>query len=191
MKPMKNYKPGTQDSCQTPPDAVIPLADYVDSGMTVWECASDQGYLAWGIRRYLRCEVIMTDIQYEERLDFFKYRPSMPVDYIITNPPYSLKYKWLERCYELEIPFALLMPVYTLGAKTAQRMFDKHGIEVLFLDKRINFKMPHKGWDGQAQFSTAWFCWNILPKQMLFGKLSELHQNWRVEFYDEKYDGAY
>jgi len=42
-------------------------------------------------------------------------------------------------------------------------MFDENGIEILALNKRIDFtgkKSPH--------FGVAWFCKDILPKTLLF-----------------------
>ena len=70
-------------------------------------------------------------------------------------------------------PFALLIPVETLGAKTAQALFREFGLEVIFLDRRINFKMPGKGWAGSAaQFPTAWFTWGLaIGRQMTFAQL--------------------
>lgn len=75
--------------------------------------------------------------------------------------------------YQLGKPFALLMPVEVLGAKSAQRNFKAHGIEVILLDKRVNFKMPEKGWLGSgAQFPTAWFTWGLnIGKQITFATL--------------------
>ncbi|MHA2094578.1 MAG: hypothetical protein ACW98F_08115, partial [Candidatus Hodarchaeales archaeon] len=104
---------------------------------------------------------------------------------IVTNPPYSIKYAWLEKCYEYEMPFALLMPVEMLGTAKGQRLFDKYGIEVIFMSPRVDFYMPNKGWEGGgAQFPTAWFTWKLnLPKQINFATLnkpkrSELEEYW-------------
>jgi 16S rRNA A1518/A1519 N6-dimethyltransferase RsmA/KsgA/DIM1 with predicted DNA glycosylase/AP lyase activity len=36
-------------------------------------------------------------------------------DVIFTNPPYHLKSEFLAKCYELGKPFALLLPLQTLG----------------------------------------------------------------------------
>jgi hypothetical protein len=80
---------------------------------------------------------------------------------LVTNPPYSIKYDWLARCYALGKPFALLMPVEMIAASTAQRLFKQYGIEILMPDKRINFKMPNAGWGGTAQFPTCWYTFRL------------------------------
>ena len=43
--------------------------------------------------------------------DFFDCASDDVYDGVITNPPYSLKDKFIEHCYELDKPFALLLPV--------------------------------------------------------------------------------
>ena len=154
-----------KDICQTPAYALDPIFPYLSGN--IWECACGEGYLADGLSK--RFSVWRTDII--SGYDFLEY-DAYWCDIIVTNPPFSLKYKFLKRCYELGKPFALLMPVDVMGAKTAQRLFEEHGIEIMLLDKRINFKMPNKGWEGTAWFPTAWFCWKLLPKQINFGHIS-------------------
>lgn len=157
------------DRCQTPAYALDPLLPYLKKKWTVWECAAGERNLVFPLAMKVH-EVVASDILSGE--DFFSYQPSH-WDCIVTNPPYSMKYKWLKRCYELGKPFALLMPVDTVGAKSAQVLFDKYGFEWIFMDKRINFKMPNMGWNGGgAQFSTAWFCWQLTGRPVSFVKIT-------------------
>ena len=46
--------------------------------------------------------------------DFLKNNMEQHFDMIITNPPYSLKDKFIEKCYEYGKPFALLLPLTAL-----------------------------------------------------------------------------
>jgi hypothetical protein len=160
------------DFCQTPHYAIDPLLPYLPKHWAIWESACGEGQI---VRKLTNegYEVIGTDVRGDNGRgrNFFFDSPDM-WDCQVTNPPYSIKYDWLERSYQLEQPFALLLPVETLGAKTAQRLFDKHGIEVIFLDKRVNFKMPHKQYSGTAHFPTAWFTWRLnLPDKMMFSEV--------------------
>ena len=162
-----NDRVPTKDLCQTPPYALEPILPYLDGA--IWEPACGEGYLAKGLieQGFI---VQQTDILYG--YDFLKWECGV-YDMIVTNPPFSLKYKFLERCYEFDAPFALLMPVEVLGAKTAQIMFQKHGLEVMLLNKRIDFKMPNKGWAGTAWFPTAWFCHKLLPRTVMYGRINK------------------
>jgi hypothetical protein len=167
------YTPQGMDACQTPGYAIDPILPYITQFNTIWEPAEGERLL---VEALLDCtphrfNVIGSDILSGK--NFFDFEPEK-WDCIVTNPPYSIKFLWLARCYTLGKPFALLMPVETLGSKTAQELFDRYGMDVILLDKRVNFKMPIKGWDsGGAQFPTAWFTWQLgLPSQIVYGKIS-------------------
>ena len=148
------YMPQGFDACQTPPAAIGPLLPHLVEGWKIWEPAAGEGNLVNAFRGF-GFDVIASDLI--NGANFFEFEPET-WDCLITNPPYSIKYQWLERCYQLSRPFALLLPVETLGARSAQVFFEQYGVEVIFLDRRVNFKMPNIGWDGSsAQFPTAWF----------------------------------
>lgn len=167
------YVPQGYDNCQTPAYAIDPLLPYLLPHWTVWEPACGEGLLVEALYDAGRQEgqVIGTDLTLGQ--NFFHTNPPR-WDCLVTNPPFSIKYDWLARCYELDKPFALLLPVETLGAKTAQDLFAANGLEVIFMDRRVNFKMPNKGWEGAgAQFPVAWFTWQFnLGAQMVFARLS-------------------
>jgi hypothetical protein len=177
MKPKSNqagdiYTPMGYDACQTPPEAINPLLPYLSQDWTIWECAKGEGGIVEALYDSGFQSLTGSDLLTGE--NFFEYEPSQ-WDCIVTNPPYSIKYQWIERCYALGKPFALLLPVETLGAKTAQEFFRKCGLEVIFLDRRINFKMPNKGWEGSsAQFPTAWFTYGLnIGQGMTFARIDD------------------
>lgn len=174
MKPKLNYtsngtKGHPKDNCQTPPYAVAPLIQHLNPKWTIWEPAAGKMGLAFELMNHV-FQVLHTDIQRGK--DFLELNApphGFSFEAIITNPPFSLKYKFLARCYEIGKPFALLMPIDTLGAQTAQRLFDQHGVQVIIMDKRIDFIMPNKGEGGSAQFNSAWFTHGLnLPAQLNF-----------------------
>ena len=168
-----NDKVSKKDICQTPAYALEPLLPYIKTSThgRVWECADGEGYLKKAISNAGH-SVWGTDII--RGGDFLELNPLPDTEFIITNPPFSLKYRFLKRCYELEKPFALLMPVDVLGSVTAQRLFKEHGFELMLLNKRIDFKMPNKGWGGAgAWFPVAWFCWKLLPEQIMYGEINK------------------
>jgi hypothetical protein len=144
-----------RDRCQTPWYALDPLLPYLPQDRIIWESAAGEGYLRdeLGKKGY---SVVSGDILSGQNFFDITFNSLKPIQ--VTNPPYSTKYKWLARSYEIGLPFALLMPVDVLGSKTALELFEKHGIEIIFLKWRVDFKMPSKGWDGHgSQFTTHWF----------------------------------
>lgn len=160
---MINYiKKPKFDDLYTPEYAIKPLLKYIPKGITIWECC-DFGKSE--ITRLLKehgCKVISTG----KKENFFEYVPNEKIDIIITNPPYSLKNEFLERCYEWNKPFCLLLPLTSLEGKIRGNMFRKNGIELLVLDSRVDFTGKKSCW-----FNVSWFCWKVLPKQLVFEKL--------------------
>jgi hypothetical protein len=176
MKPKLNYKtsikePAALDLCQTPPYALAPLLPYLRRDRIIWEPATGEGILANALRM-ADYTVLESDVALGQ--DFFEgdiIGDTISVVTIITNPPYGIKPAWVERCYELDRPFALLMPTEFQGTGAANRLFGKHGIEIMNFDKRVDFKMPVERWFSNAQFPVSWYCWQLLPKTLMFATL--------------------
>ena len=165
MKPP--LKQGNSNDFQTPPEAILPLLPYLNKNWSIWECAYGKGNL---IEAFIDkgFEVIGTDIL--GNYDFLINKPEF-FDCIITNPPFSLKQEFLERCYNLGKPFALLLPLTTFETAKRQELFKKYGLEVIFFDKRINFETP-SGKGSGSWFATAWFTWGLnIGKELNFVEL--------------------
>ena len=157
-KPKMNSKSPDKDRCQTPPYAMTPLYPYISTDKVILEPAAGQGLMAATLTSH-GYKVITGDI--ETGQDFFKHTYTN-WDVLVTNPPYSIKYKWLDRCIELGKPFALLMPGETIYAQKYAKHALKFGFEVLAPSARINFKMPNMGWGGRGStFPTAWFTYGL------------------------------
>jgi hypothetical protein len=179
-KPKTNYKPGPQDIAQTPPHAIEPLLPYLPTDWIIWESAAGPEHILYHAFEDRGYHVIGTDLLYGERYNFFTYQPD-EWTIQITNMPFSIKYKWLARSFELDRPFALLAPYETTFAKDFQVLFRRYNnnpwpIEVLSPERRINYKMPNMGWGiteydeskgkivkrgDSAQMPTAWITWGL------------------------------
>lgn len=146
-----------RDQAQTPPYALLPLLPYLPKDWVVWESAAGKGFLAEAIMGLNGNFVIETDLL--TGTDFFT--AGTRGDIQVTNPPYSfpLRYEWIEQTYKNNQPFALLMPFETWAAARAQAMFQRHGVSVILINRRVNFYMPYKKWEGKgSDYPVAWFC---------------------------------
>ena len=121
-------------------------------------------------------EFLVWETDILEGRDFFSYTPPVVSDAIVTNPPYSIKYPWMKRCFELNIPFALLMPLEMIGSQKGYKMCRDNGVSLMVLSKRINFKMPsHDDFGkGSAQFPVAWYCWNLGVPHLAYGEVPNI-----------------
>lgn len=145
-------KRGAFDELYTPVEAVEMILPYIPENVkNIWECTAIKESKVVKVLTEKGYNVITSHI--EDGLDFFKYEPE-EYDMIITNPPYSKKDQFLKRCFELNKPFMLLLPITTLEGNKRGEMFNKHKIQLLIPNKRFNFKPEKKG----AWFQTTWFC---------------------------------
>ena len=113
------------------------------------------------------CSVISTHIN--SGFDFLKDKPNFDFDIIITNPPFSLKNEFLKKAYEYGKPFCFLLPITTLEGVFRGKLFKKYGIDVLVLNKRVNYINAKKN----AWFNSSWFCWNVLPEKLIFEEVKK------------------
>ena len=133
-KPMKS---GSSDIFYTPEDVVVPLFNYIPKGQIIWECACGIGSITdLFIKRGYK--VKWSDISRDPKEDFLTYQPKQ-WDVIVTNPPFSIKDKFLKRAYSLGKPFAFLLPVTALGGQHREVMYKQYGIQLILLGGRTNF----------------------------------------------------
>jgi hypothetical protein len=169
-KPKKNIKADTKkvnsiDVCQTPPHALEPLYPYLNKEWLIWESARGPERLIEKTLRNKGYWCIGTDLSDGDMFNFFTFElPSFDIQ--ITNPPFSVKYEWLERSFALGKRFALLVPYETTAAAKFMRLFKQYNgkpwqIEVLAPERRIVYKMPNKGWDSSPQMPTCWITWGL------------------------------
>lgn len=173
MKRISIQSNGRPDNFQTPKEAIDILVPFLNKNWQIWECAWGQGNLYQFLRQY-GFSVLGTDKNGEagHKLNFLIDIMSFPFDCIVTNPPYSLKDEFLARGYELNTPFAFLMPLTALEGKKRGMLYKKYGIELIIPNKRINFITP-SGKGSGAWFQVAWFCWRLnLPNQLNFVDLT-------------------
>ena len=96
--------------------------------------------------------------------DFFKTNPPEDCDLMISNPPFSLQNKILERTFNLIDDgliksFALLLPLSTLETPFRAKLYEKYKdkISIVILKNRVKFK-GHKTTFNKA---LCWICYNI------------------------------
>lgn len=167
-KAYKLYGKSNYDEYWTPNNAVIPILKFIDKNKIIW-CPFDTKESNFvKILKSNGFKVVYSHI--ENGQDFFKYEPK-EWDLIISNPPYSLKKEIFERCINFNKPFALIMSVGWLNTITPLRLYDKHELQILFIDKRVNYLDKIKNVINRPTFSSAYFCKDFLPKQIVITKL--------------------
>ena len=160
------------DEFYTPRYAVEPLVKYINKNAKVW-CPFDKPE-SLIVQRFLENGNNVVSSHIEEGKDFFNHYEDC--DYIISNPPYSLKHEVFERLFSLEKPFAMLVGV--VGLFESQKrfsMFASNNFEIMYLNRRVSY---FKSYDDQKPslnppFSSVWLTSNILPKQIVFEEIKK------------------
>ena len=162
------------DEVFTPEYAVLPLIKYLtlfNPQATIW-CPFDLANSQYvKVFKKFGFKVIHSHI--DEDKNFFFYEPDEHYDIIISNPPFSQKDNVLKRLYELDKPYAMLMPVPALQGQ-ARFPYIKDNLQYLGFDKRINYYTNQDLTQVQkgVSFGSCYLCKKFLPKDLI---LEELH----------------
>lgn len=148
----KLMQAGSPDAFQTPAHALLPLLPYLPKSARIWECAAGSGNLVRGLEAH-GYAVVGSDVL--DGQDFLTWQPDA-WDVLMTNPPFSHKTAFLGRAYQLDKPFAFLLPLTTLEGKQRGKLFREYGVEIIIPDERYHFETPSGRTDGRAWFASVW-----------------------------------
>lgn len=168
------YSNGDNDECYTPEYWVRPILKYIYKyiaklcwemyrfdvkSITIW-CPFDTEESNFvKIIRNNWYNVVCSHINNWQ--DFYTYEPEN-WDIMISNPPFTNK-RWIfERALSFWKPFALLMSNTRLNDSAPKQLFKDRDLQLLMFDKRIEYNS-----DKKITFSSSYYCWNFLPKQII------------------------
>ena len=160
------------DEFYTPLYAITPLLKYIRPQSKIW-CPFDTSDSLF-IKTFAEHGHVVVPTHLSTGQDFFD--TNIDCDYIISNPPYSLKAEVFNRLFELGKPFAMLVGVVGLfESKKRFEMFKNNSFEVMYFDKRISY---FKSYDDQKPslnppFSSVYICSGMLPTQIVFEEINK------------------
>ena len=95
-------------------------------------------------------------------------------DCVVSNPPYSVKGQVLDRLFQIQKPFAMLVGVVGLFESEHRfNMFSNNSFEILYLNRRVAYFKSHLDPKPSINppFSSVYVTHEILPKQICFEKI--------------------
>lgn len=161
------YSNGKNDECYTPDYGVEPILEFIPKDSIVW-CPFDTEESEFVKQISKQNKVVHSHI--EEGKDFFTYEPSK-WDLIVSNPPFTNKRKYFERALSFHKPFALIMTNTWLNDAAPKQLFKDRDLELLMFDKRMKFISPDGRDNNKITFSSSYYCWSFLPKQIIMKEL--------------------
>lgn len=162
------YSEGKNDECLTPKYGVEPILKYIPKDWVIWCPFDKEG--SWFVKliRENGNKVIYSHI--DNGQDFYEYEPKEHWDCIISNPPFTNKRKIFERVLSFNKPFALIMSNTWLNDSAPKQLFKDKDLQLIMFDKRMKFE--NNGIvQNKITFSSSYYCWNFLPKQIIMEEL--------------------
>lgn len=159
------------DEFYTPVYAILPILKYLNPWSMVWCPFDTQDSNFVKILSESWYNVVYTHIW--QWVDFFNCEiPNC--DYIISNPPYSLKAEVFDRLFKIWKPFAMLVwVVWLFESQKRFDMFRNNKFEIMYMSRRIAYfrdYTEHKP-SLNPPFSSVYLCSNILTKQIVFEEI--------------------
>ena len=153
------YSKWWNDECYTPEYWVLPIIKYIERWKTVW-CPFDTKESNF-VKMISSSWYNVISSHISDWRDFYWYEPEN-WDIMISNPPFTWKYQIFERALSFNKPFALLMTNTWLNDSWPKKLFKDKDLQLLMFDKRIEYN-----WNKKITFSSSYYCWNFLPKQII------------------------
>lgn len=163
------YSDGNNDECLTPAYGVTPILKYIPQNAIVW-CPFDTEESQFVIQISQQNPVINTHISLGQ--DFLIYNPDFDWDVIVSNPPFTNKRKFFDKALSFNKPFALIMSNTWLNDSAPKQLFKDKDLQLLMFDKRMKFNNPDGRPNDKITFSSSYYCWNFLPKQIIMEELA-------------------
>jgi len=162
------YSRGKNDECYTPHYGVRAIIEFIPKNTTVW-CPFDKSDSEFVRQISKNNKVIHSHI--DQGKDFLVFEPKEHWDIIISNPPFTNKRKIFERALSFDKPFALIMSNTWLNDAAPKQLFKHKDLQLLMFDKRMKFASLDGRDNNKITFSSSYFCWNFLPKQIIMKEL--------------------
>jgi len=147
--------------------AIEPIVKYIKSGSIIW-CPFDKDDSNF-VKVFKAHGFSVINSHIETGQNFFDFEPEK-YDVIVSNPPYSLREKIMERLFALEKPFAMLINMTGLfDSKKRFNLLSTRPFEFLIFDRRIVYKE-----DKSPPYLSVYFCSGVLPSVFVFERLAHL-----------------
>jgi len=157
-----------QDEYYTPRYAIDPILKYIPTDAHVL-CPFDthESYFVQSFAERMN-KVSFSHIN--DGIDFF-HMDKPDADYIVSNPPYSMKAEVFERLFDWGIPFAMLVGV--VGLFESRRRFDmfkSNEFEIMYLSGRVSYFESYADPKPKLNppFSSVYITHKVLPNRIVF-----------------------
>ena len=150
------------DECYTPDEVWDNIWTYIPVGDKVYEPFYGEGHTF----RWLDKCSLFNKVLGEKGLNFFStqgQRLLKECDCVVTNPPFSIKFKILKQLVDNDKPFILLFPMGSINTLTFTKIFGKkkiNNVSIIIPHGRIKF-IVNNTIAKSPSFETIYLCYKI------------------------------
>lgn len=160
------YSKGGNDECYTPKYVVEEIIEYLPKDKVYWLPFDRDDSEFVVVLKENGYKYINSHIDYGQ--DYYTFEPDN-WDIMLSNPPFTNKRKIFERALSFNKPFALIMSNTWLNDSAPKVIFKDKDLQLLMFRNRIKF-LNNGVINNKITFSSSFFCWNVLPKQIVMSE---------------------
>ena len=168
-QPKEFYKLKINNEFHTPDYAVMPLLEFMEpyKDKIIWMPfdTSDSEFVKIFTKHGYK--IVYSHVSTGQ--DFYKYEPEN-WDLAISNPPFENKRHIFQRLLDFDKPFAMLMTLTWLNDAAPKILFKDKDLQLLMFNQRIKYQ---NNGEQKINFSSAYYCYNFLPKQIIMRSLKK------------------
>lgn len=160
------------DEYYTPEYAITPLLNYLPyptHKIVIW-CPFDTDESNF-VKVFRQKGYIVIATHLSQGKDFFDEQNIPECDYIISNPPYSMKGKVFERLFRIGKPFAMLVGIAGLFESQHRfNLFKNNSFELMLFNLRVSYFKSYVDQKEKVNppYSSVYVCSQILPDRIVF-----------------------
>lgn len=161
------------DEFYTPKYAIQPIIEFIKPESIIW-CPFDTKDSLF-VKTFKENGLNVIHSHIFDGTDFFNCEIPQ-CDYIISNPPYSIKYEVFNRLFEINKPFAMLVGVVGLFESQKRfNLFKNNKFEILYMNKRISYFKDYSDEKPSLNppFSSVYLTHSMLPNDICFREIKK------------------
>ena len=159
------YSHGGNDESYTPAKYEKPILPFIPKNAVVW-CPFDTNDSEF-VKEIIKAGHKVVHSHINDGKDFHSWQPSEHWDCIVSNPPFTGKRLIFERALSFNKPFALIMSNTWLNDSAPKQLFRDKDLQLMMFEKRMEFIQTEDRPKNKVTFSSSYYCWNFLPKQII------------------------
>jgi hypothetical protein len=170
-QPQTFTKYNENDEYYTPPVLVELILPYIKKNSIIW-CPFDTPSSEF-VKIFEKNGHVVIYSHIWFGYDFFTYKPPK-FDYIISNPPFTMKNKVLERLISFNKPFAMVLNFQCLSQVGTNQIISSNKLELLIPNRCISYNGKH------TPFLSVYVCRKMISKGLIYSEVR--HDNHRKRF---------